>query len=197
MPSNEEKLNNLADRLGLAKQEVEEMTEDVEESFDTLAITEIAEPGQHLPQTIPEEVFTTDLLKTDFMMMRSNILAIINRGQSIVEQCSIMELGDMKAGQMEALATLQKSVGENIKLLTGIYKDIVSIEKDKKFLAGTGANPDVPVATGGMHITGNVQQNYVLSGTNRDLLKSMQKDDGSIDVTPGKHAKGKVDEDDS
>ena len=65
-------------------------------------------------------------------MVRQNVVTLINRGQNILESATHLDLGDMKAGQLEALASLQKSLGENIKLLLGIYKDIVSIEKDNE-----------------------------------------------------------------
>lgn len=198
MSKNEEKLNGLAEKFKMAQDMVETVSEEFEDLND-LAIQEVPEPGQHLPAISgPEDlqVFTIDALKQDFVMVRTNVLGVINRGNHILEQVSILDVADMKASQLMALATLQKTLGENVKLLMDIYKDIVSIEKDKAILQGqmggvdplTGAN----CTPGNMNVRGDVHQQIVVAGNTSDLMNFVKKekeekeavDVEAVDVSP-------------
>ena len=81
-----------------------------------------------------------------------------------------------------ALATLQKTLGDNVKLLMDIYKDIISIEKDKKATSGPLV-PGIPGA-GGMTVKGDVHQQIVVAGNTSDLLKAIKPQGEPVDVTP-------------
>lgn len=176
----EEKFDKLRKKFNMAEEAVEELSEDL----DDLAMTETPEPGQHLPilSDNPNEVFTIDLLKQDFLLVRQNVLSVINRGQMLLEKVEILDIGDMKGSQLMALATLQKTLGDNVKLLMDIYKDIISIEKDKRATSGTV--PGLPGA-GGMTVKGDVhQQTIVVAGNTSDLLKAIKPQGEPVDVTP-------------
>jgi hypothetical protein len=182
MSINDDKLKALHEKFNMAEESINKMTEVIEvldDDLSSLEVTEIQEPGEHLPADLDsfEEVFTLDLLKQDFMAMRTNILAVINRGQNILEDTGNLDIGDMKASQLEALSSLQRSTGENIKLLMGIYKDIIAVEKDKYVLLrglnqeNLGANPQSPinVAEGG-----SLTQNVIVAGSTHDILRLME-----------------------
>lgn len=185
MSTKEEKLKQLEKKFNMAEEAVNQMTEVidaldiVDDDLSNLALTELKEPGSHLPDLKNfEEVFTLDLLKKDFMHMRASILALITRGQSILDDTGQLDIGDMKASQLEALANLQKSTGENIKLLMGIYKDIIAVEKDKYvILRGLdqetlGTQPQqgqINVGKGG-----NVTQNVIVAGGTHDILRAIE-----------------------
>jgi len=182
MSINDDKLKALHEKFNMAEESINKMSEVIEvldDDLSSLEVTEIQEPGEHLPADLDsfEEVFTLDLLKQDFMAMRTNILAVINRGQGILEDTGNLDIGDMKASQLEALSSLQRSTGENIKLLMGIYKDIIAVEKDKYVLLrglnqeNLGANPQSPinVAEGG-----SLTQNVIVAGSTHDILRLME-----------------------
>jgi len=177
------RLETLQKKFDMAEETVEQMTTQIEviseeDDLSQLTTTEIKQPGEHLPESVFEEVFTLDLLKQDFMSMRSSILSLISRGKTILDDTGRLDIADMKASQLEALAALQKSTGENIKLLMGIYKDIVAVEKDK-YVILRGLNQE----NLGMQTQGNIQvgqvaqvtQNVIIAGGTHDILALMEK----------------------
>jgi len=182
MSKNDEKLKALHEKFNMAEESVNKMTEVIETLDDDLTdleVVETGEPGQNLPADLDtfEEVFTLSLLKQDFMSMRSNILKVVNRGQTILNDTDQLDIGDMKASQLEALANLQRSTGENIKLLMGIYKDIIAVEKDKYVLLrglnqenlGSTESGNLQVGAGS-----NVTQNVIIAGGTHDILQAIE-----------------------
>jgi len=181
MSKNETKLKNLHEKFNLAENAIDQMTvvvDSLEEDLTSLEVTEIGQPGEYLPENNSQkEVFTLDLLKSDFMTMRSNIMSVINRGQKILEETGTLEIGDMKASQLEALAQLQKSTGDNIKLLMGIYRDIIAVEKDKYILMN-GLNQEMLGAGQGqiqVAAGATLNQNVIVAGSTHDILRLMEK----------------------
>lgn len=181
MSKNDDKLKALHEKFNMAENSVNKMTEVIEtidEDLTDLEVVETSEPGQNLPAELDtfEEVFTLPLLKQDFMSMRQNILAVINRGQTILNDTDQLDIGDMKASQLEALANLQRSTGENIKLLMGIYKDIIAVEKDKYVLL-RGINQENLGSTEGGNLQvgagSNVTQNVIIAGGTHDILAAI------------------------
>ncbi len=181
MSKSNDKLKALHEKFNMAEDSINQMTEVIEvldDDLTSLQTCEIKEPGAHIPSPseVPEEVFTLDLLKQDFMSMRTNILAVINRGQTILEDTGNLDIGDMKASQLEALSSLQRSTGENIKLLMGIYKDIIAVEKDKYVLLrglnqenlGSSQN-QINVGAGG-----NLTQNVIVAGGTHNILQLIE-----------------------
>jgi len=181
MSKNETKLKKLHEKFNLAENTIDQMTavvDSFEDDLTPLEITEVGQPGEYLPEiTTQKEVFSLDLLKSDFMTMRSNILSVINRGQQILKDTGTLEIGDMKASQLEALANLQKSTGDNIKLLVGIYKDIIAVEKDKYVLLN-GLNQEILGAgQGQIQVSpgATLNQNVIVAGSTHDILRLMEK----------------------
>ena len=186
MSKNDDKIKALHNKFNMAEESINNMTEIIDD-LTSLEIVETKEPGDHLPVEISEveEVFTLGLLKTDFMSMRSSILAVIERGQTILTDVGSLDIGDMKASQLEALSSLQRSTGENIKLLMGIYKDIISVEKDKYVLLRGLNQENLGTQQGQINVAegGNVTQNVIVAGSTHDILKLMEDAKKEVNIT--------------
>lgn len=186
MSKKSEKLKNLEKKFEMAESLISELDvvfeEDGEGKFSSASRNEsavtVAAPvvpeqvsGELLPAVpdkVEEEIFSLDNLKADFMLVRQNILRVINAGQGILSQVGVLDLADMKASQLEALNGLQKTLAENLKLLVSIYKDIVDIEKAKGALKGSkGMQEPAPGTT---VVQGNVNQNVLIAGGTHDML---------------------------
>lgn len=55
----------------------------------------------------------------------------MSTGQTILNTACLLDISDLKASQLEALSTLQSTLGGNIKLLLDCYKTMSDIEKSK------------------------------------------------------------------
>lgn len=87
------------------------------------------------------EVFTLENLKTDFLLIRNNIIKLVNSGQRILDTASLLDVSDMKAQQLQAIASIQQTLGNNLESLVKIYKQIVEIEKLRSKEKKTDSNP--------------------------------------------------------
>lgn len=164
-----DKLEKLEKKLNVANNLVVQLTEAVETEFGfTVPAVNIEAP---VPEVVPEvvedvRVFELDGLKTDFQLIRSNILKLVTNGQRILDTASVVDVADLSAKQLEALAQLQQTIGNNLKLLIDCYKSIADIEKlrqkeSKKFDPGP-ANVNM----------GSVTNNNILfSGDTNQLLE--------------------------
>lgn len=180
-----EKLDKLQEKFNIAAEAIDVLTldEDLSDLEDSLEVhSPPPVPTQNnLPTTkdkdsvLLDEVFDFETLKKDFAMIRSNVIAIINKGQHILEECSHLDLADMKAGQLEALANLQKTLGENIKLLVSVYKDIVSVEQQKKTMLTSQINNEEENNKGGMQVNGTVNQQFIFAGNTSDLIRAFNQ----------------------
>ena len=174
MNNKESKLRNLEKKFGAAQTAVEQIDDLVAE----LGINEIdVEPQGALvpvPDNLPAvpsdeliELFSTQQLMGDFVMVRSNLIKLINTGQNILASCQILDLSDLKASQLEALSNLQRTIADNTRALLEIYKDMAAIEKARN--AGKAKTVEVPA---GNVMTGPVSQtNIVFQGNTADLMK--------------------------
>lgn len=178
-----EKLRRLEEKFNMSQELVNEMSQDIlvvePDDLTSLEMTETKKPGEHLPEVQLEEIFSLDLLRQDFIQMRSNVMSIISRGKTILDDAGTLDLGDMKASQLEALSSLQRSVGENIRLMVDIYKNIVAIEKEKHVMI-RGLNQEnlgVGTSQGAINVCegGNVTQNVIIAGGTHDILRLMKK----------------------
>lgn len=110
-------------------------------------------------------------LKSDFIMVKRNLKRLITHGQDLFDQIPKLDIDDLKASQIEAIASLSNSINQNLMDLVGLYKVIVEIEQARR------GNPG-PMGYGqNNHIQGNLQQVFI--GNSAEALK---------------HINGKVDE---
>lgn len=160
-PSKADRMKSLEEKFNLAEtlvEELDDLIEDVGESMETAS-------DDNLPM-VPEHAGLMNIegLKQDFMLARNNIIKLITTGQRILDQASVLNVSDLKASQLEALATLQSTLGANLKLLLEIYKDIAAIEKSR-------GNPTPSNVNNGSVTTNNI----VYAGSSSDLLKILNE----------------------
>lgn len=134
---------------------------------------EIAVPGDFDLMDAPSMELTNDgsvfdlvELKTDFIMVKRNLKKLIDSGQRLFDQTIGLDLEDLKAGQIAAIAELSNSINKNLMDLVNIYKLIVDIESVKR-----GSN-QVPGALNSGIQTLNQQ---VFVGNAADALKHINK----------------------
>ena len=166
-------LDILEKKLNIATELMEELNfDDIEICVPTIPdITdiEIIQPKNLTEPIKEEEVFSIDSLKNDFIMIRSNVLQLISTGQRILASASVIDVSDMKAPTLNALASLQETLGNNLHLMVTVYKEICEIEKMRMCVNGKPVD-----GVGSQNIsTGNVTNNtqIVFSGGTADLLK--------------------------
>ena len=104
-----------------------------------------------------------DSLKQDFLLVRNNIIKLINTGQRILDAVSVLDVSDIKASQLQAIAQLQTALGQNIRSLVATYKEIAEIEKLRIRETKVEATPNINTGT----VTTN---NIVFSGDSSQLL---------------------------
>ena len=172
-----QKLQNLEKRFGMASGLVNELDALVDEigieDIDTSPAGAVAvreDPG--VPAEIEESIICMQQLKQDFQMIRSNLIKLIDTGQRFLVAAGTLDIGDLKASQLDALSNLQRTISDNAKMLLEIYKDIAAIEKARN--AGKSkmnANPtDASVVNTG-HMT---QNNIIFQGSTKELMNLIE-----------------------
>lgn len=151
------KLERLEKKFNVATELVEEMTADIEE----IEVYEVV-PEKEGEEPLPE-VFTLETLKVDFMMIRNNIMKLVADGQRTLSSASVIDVSDLKASTIQALAGLQVAIGGNLKMLIETYKIIVEIEKLRQ-------KETKPVPQMGSVNLG-VVNNIAFTGSTSDLLQ--------------------------
>ena len=117
------KLENLERKLNIATDLIKEF--EVDENLPM----EISEtPVPMVIDEINNDVFELNNLKSDFMLIRQNVLKLISTGQRFMESVSIVDPSDLKASQIQAISGMHETLGNNLKLLIDLYKQIADIE---------------------------------------------------------------------
>ena len=135
----------------------------------TLTAEIIETPVPIVVEEINNDVFELNNLKSDFMLIRQNVLKLISTGQRFMESVSIVDPSDLKASQIQAISGMHETLGNNLKLLIDLYKQIADIETLRNKRGGklnTETNQSIS--------TGNTITNHnqiVFAGTSDDLLK--------------------------
>lgn len=156
----------LESKLNIANNLIEELNiDDYEIALPTTtAISTI------VSEESTNEVFSLDTLKNDFIVIRQNVLKLISTGQRILDTSAILDPSDMKASQLTALSLLQQTLGNNLKLLVDIYKEIVNIEKTRSNIAGK-----IPEGTNVVNQGNIVNNNVIFSGSTDNLLSFLKE----------------------
>lgn len=158
------KLENLERKLNIASDLIKEFEID-----ENLPMEIIETPVPIVVEEINNDVFELNNLKSDFMLIRQNVLKLISTGQRFMESVSIVDPSDLKASQIQAISGMHETLGNNLKLLIDLYKQIADIETLRNKRGGklnTETNQSIS--------TGNTITNHnqiVFAGTSDDLLK--------------------------
>lgn len=117
------------------------------------------------------EVFSIDSLKSDFILIRQNVMKLITTGQRILDTASVLDISDLKAAQLSALSTLQQTIGSNLKLMVSIYKEICEIEKMRIGISGK-----VPEGSVQQINSGNTNHNTIVFAGDTSALLDIIKE---------------------
>ena len=174
------KLEKLEKMLNTAQQLVEETKEHALEVKEEISI--VTDENSSLDSF--NELLQR--LKTDFHLIRQNLIKLIDAGQSLLSELRTMPVIELKATQLMAIAEIQKSIGQNIRLLIDLYKEISDIEE--KQIKARQKQKELELKERGLESKLNVekaekvQQNIIFTGTAGDLLKMIkQLESGEID----------------
>lgn len=166
------KLERLERKLNIATDLIKEF--EVDENLPM----EISEaPVPMVAEEINNDVFELNNLKSDFMLIRQNVLKLISTGQRFMESVSIVDPSDLKASQIQAISGMHETLGNNLKLLIDLYKQIADIEtlrNKRSSKLNTEANQSIS--------TGNTITNHnqiVFAGTSDDLLRLIKDNQSS------------------
>jgi hypothetical protein len=158
------KLDNLSKKFNLAENLVDELSIVIDDITATELLPCPTEVSGEVA-LVEASILDMGLLKQDFLLMRNNIMKLIHSGQRILDSASVLDIADLKASQLEALATLQGSLATSIKLLMDCYQSLAAIEKSRK--------PSVKAIKETQAVNnGTVNNNQIcFSGSSSDLLK--------------------------
>ena len=162
------KFEALEKKLNIANSMIEELTI---EDYNII----VPETSSNVPSIIVEEtsteIFSTEHLKEDFVVIRKNILKLIATGQRTLDSASMIDPSDMKAATLTALSQLQQTLGANLELLVKVYKEIANIElaRAKSKSKPTDSQPSV-INQGTVN-----NNNVIFSGSTGDLLAFMKE----------------------
>jgi hypothetical protein len=155
----------LENKLNIANNLIEELNVDAYEiSLPTTTALITTEESTN-------EVFSLDTLKSDFVIIRQNILKLINTGQHILDTAAVLDPSDMKAAQLTAISQLQQTLGNNLKLLVDVYKEIVNIEKTRSNIGGKNIPENQSIVNQGTVNNNNI----IFSGSTDNLLSFLKE----------------------
>jgi hypothetical protein len=168
----------LEQKLNIASSLIEELTIDDCDVFlpdatvesTTTTIATVGEPNN--------EVFATDTLKTDFAMIRQNVMKLIATGQRIVESASMIDVSDMTPQYLKSMSELQQTLGNNLKLLVELYSQVANIEKTRDRSKDKKQQAEVPSLVNQGSITNN--NNLVFTGDTSELLEIIKQNQKQI-----------------
>ena len=153
--------------ISLDPDQWEPVGEDGDEFQERTMIGEELEETVDIPLTDDcSEIFSNRDLKKDYMLVRRNLLRLVNSGQNILSAAAMSDLSDLKASQVMAFAQLQSAVGNNLKLLMETYQMITGVESERMKMRGEM----LPEGT-----TINQQQNIIFKGSTADLMKHLNE----------------------
>lgn len=158
------KLENLERKLNIASDLIKEF--EVDENLP-MEISEVSVPM--IAEEINNDVFELNNLRSDFMLIRQNVLKLISTGQRFMESVSIVDPSDLKASQIQAISGMHETLGNNLKLLIDLYKQIADIETLRNKRVGKLNTESNQTISTGNTITNHNQ--IVFAGTSDDLLK--------------------------
>lgn len=135
-----------------------------EEAINT--IKKIDDEIKNVDSNIPKElensddIYNLELLKQDFFRSRSILLKLIDKGNEILSKVSdTLDDGVIKASTISALAELQRVIGDNLKNLVNLYKDINDLQTKNKNQINVQ--------------TAQTVNNIVFTGKTSDLIKKL------------------------
>lgn len=170
----DKKFEQLEKKLNIATELVDELSFPEYELVDVVdAELVLPEPKELAVVEESTEVFSLATLKSDFVMIRQNVMKLIGTGQRILDSVSVIDVDDMKASQLQALSQLQGTLGSNMQLLVSIYKEICEIERMRLGLSGKPTEGGTVQQLNSGNVTNN--NTIVFSGDTNELLNIIKQ----------------------
>lgn len=163
------KLENLERKLNIASDLIKEF--EIDENLP-VEINDAPVPAVYENGKIDNDVFEIDNLKSDFMLIRQNVLKLINMGQRFMETVSLVDPSDLKASQIQAISGMHETLGNNLKLLIDLYKQIADIETLRNKRSSKIASEANQTISTGNTITNHNQ--ILFAGSSNDLLTAIK-----------------------
>jgi len=175
MKLNTKKLEKL---LNIAENTIKQTEETLKE------IDEIIPSNENLPQQQEEqmnensdithkEIFSLQQLKKDFELVRRNLISLVEAGQKLIQKIDVLNFTDLKASQIEALSNLQNVIGNNLKLVIDLYKQILELE-DKSVTIEQKKQKQLLLENEKEKNPKNISQTNIYIGTLNDVLKELE-----------------------
>jgi len=145
--------------------------DEIQEKEEILDV-EIVEAEEYPLAERTDSVFQLTELKKKYDLAQQSLQQIINFGQNLMSQTVTLELNDMKASEISAIAQLSQTIYTQLRGMVNMLKDITEIELNVKELnsvqQGMGKLPSGTSFT--QHNT------TVIQGTTSDIIKQIKED---------------------
>jgi hypothetical protein len=167
------KLDSLNQYFDITESTISEISKHI--CVDDSEETELIEESED-DDTI--QIIDLKTLKEDFRTIRSTLLETIKNGKIVIGSLttSITELDTDNPDMIDAYASLVGTVNNSLKLLTGTYKDIITMQEilNKSKRAQTQKESKSNVSVGSVTVNS-------INASVSDIIKAMQSK-GDIDV---------------
>lgn len=179
--NNEDKNNKRIKRAAKIFANAQSTIDSLDIRDDGKMLIEVGEPAPMPITPIGEngELFELEEIKTSFIEVRRGLQQLIHKGQRLMNQTGSMDLRDMTASQVEAIAALSATISNQMESMLSMYRTLIYVEKERK-------KSNVP-EQGQLTVTGdntNVTQTTVFVGDTAELLKHLnqnRKDNNTVD----------------
>ncbi len=133
-------------------------------TIDSLDVSDngalIIEEGTPVPMPITPigdggELFELEEIKASFVEVRRGLQSLIHKGTRLMNQTGSMQLKDMTASQVEAIAALSSVISGQMESMLSMYRTLMYVEKERnkvnqmpqQGMSITGENPEVTNTT--------------------------------------------------
>jgi transcriptional regulator with PAS, ATPase and Fis domain len=157
------KLDKISSAFDITESSVDEMNTYISEALP-METTFETNPIE-LETEVVESVIKLSLLKEDFHTIRETLLSTVKSGRLILQSLAdelIISDSERKSSMITSFAELTNAVNQSLKLLSAIYKDIISVQKDILTLDSKDSPSTVH----------NTQNNFISSTA--DIIKMLQ-----------------------
>lgn len=170
--NNEDKNNKRIKRAAKIFANAQSTIDSLDIRDDGKMLIKVGEPAPMPITPIGEngELFELEEIKTSFIEVRRGLQQLIHKGQRLMNQTGSMDLKDMTASQVEAIATLSSTISNQMESMLSMYRTLIYVEKERK-RNNTPDPSSLQVSGDNTHVT----QNTVFVGDTAELLKHLNK----------------------
>ena len=163
------KIDKIASTFDIAESSVEEVAELVEER-SPVEVQFNNNPIEVESTEVVEQIIQLDILREDFQTIRTTLLDTVKNGRLIVQSLADEMLTtdtERKASMITSFAELTTAINQSLKLLSSIYKEIVTVQKELHNFNN--------VDNGSGQTVHNTQNNF-FTGSTADIIKQLREE---------------------